>query len=78
VHLTPPHTLPWNPNIRDAPSVPGSSEPLRVGKIADYDLPHTKFRAFTPEGQPPPDGWPLFIFFHGGKGVWTLDSFQHR
>ncbi|KAF9564021.1 hypothetical protein CPC08DRAFT_748599 [Agrocybe pediades] len=72
VNLTPPHTLPWHPSIRDAPAVPGSSAPLKVGKTQDYDLTHTKFRAFTREGTPPADGWPIFIFFHGGG--WTLGN----
>ncbi|PPQ79008.1 hypothetical protein CVT25_002317 [Psilocybe cyanescens] len=72
LYLTPPHTLPWNPSIRNAPTVPGSSEPLKVGKTEDFDMPHTKFRAFTPEGTPPVNGWPVFIFFHGGG--WTLGN----
>ncbi|KAF8965781.1 alpha/beta hydrolase fold-domain-containing protein [Flammula alnicola] len=73
IHLTPPHTLPWDSSIRNAPTVPGSSAPLKVGKTQDYDLPNTKFRAFTPEGTPPtPSGWPVFIFFHGGG--WTLGN----
>ena len=66
INLTPPHTLRWDPSIRDGVAVPGASEPLKVAKTVDFDLPHTKFRSFTPEGQPPEGGWPLFIFFHGG------------
>ncbi|KAF8153372.1 alpha/beta hydrolase fold-domain-containing protein [Crassisporium funariophilum] len=72
LYLTPPHTLPWDPSLRNAPAVPGASDPLPVGKTQDYDLPKTKFRAFTPEGTPPPKGWPVFIFFHGGG--WTLGN----
>ncbi|KAF7365336.1 Abhydrolase-3 domain-containing protein [Mycena venus] len=70
--LVPPHTLPWSPKLRDVPAVPGCSDPLPVGATEDIDLTHTKFRAFTPEGAAPPDGWPCFIFFHGGG--WTFGS----
>jgi acetyl esterase/lipase len=69
VHIIPPHTIkPWNPNLRNAPAVPGGSEPLQVGKTEDIPLTsgHTSFRAFTPEGDSPENGWPCFIFFHGG------------
>ncbi|KAF8184705.1 alpha/beta hydrolase fold-domain-containing protein [Pholiota molesta] len=72
LNLVAPHTLPWSPEIRNGPAVPGSSAPLSVAKTQDYDLPNTKFRAFTPEGAPPAGGWPLFIFFHGGG--WTLGN----
>ena len=67
-YITPPHTLPWDPSLRNAPAVPGSSEPLVVGKTQDYDLPNTKFRSFTPEGAAPSaQGWPVLIYFHGGE-----------
>jgi acetyl esterase/lipase len=65
-YITPPHTLPWDPALRNAPAVPGGSEPLKVGSTKDFNLSHTDFRAFTPEGQAPEKGWPVFIFFHGG------------
>jgi acetyl esterase/lipase len=71
-YIVPPHTLPWNPSIRNAPAVPGGTEPLKVAKTQDFDLTHTKFRTFTPEGTPPAEGWPVFIFFHGGTG-YSLD-----
>lgn len=66
-YITPPHTLPWDPAIRNAPAVPGGSTPLKVGQTKDFDLTHTKFRSFTPEGEKPAAGWPVFIFFHGGR-----------
>ena len=66
-YIIPPHTLPWDPSSRNAPAVPGSSEPLIVGKTRDYDLPNTKFRSFTPEGAAPSKGWPVLIYFHGGE-----------
>ncbi len=60
------HTVPWNPEFRKGVTVPGSTPPLEVGKVQDYDLTHTNFRTFTPPGEAPVKGWPLFIFFHGG------------
>ncbi|KAJ7147544.1 alpha/beta hydrolase fold-domain-containing protein [Mycena crocata] len=70
--IVPPHTIPWTPTLRDAPAVPGGSEPLVVGKTEDISLTHTKFRAFTPKGESPANGWPVFIFFHGGG--WTFGN----
>ncbi|KAJ7212244.1 alpha/beta hydrolase fold-domain-containing protein [Mycena pura] len=68
--IVPPHTLPWDPAMRNGPAVPGGSHPLPVGKTEDIDMTHTGFRAFTPEGISPANGWPCFIFFHGGG--WTF------
>ncbi|KAF5392926.1 hypothetical protein D9757_001230 [Collybiopsis confluens] len=73
-YITPPHTLPWDPSLRNAPAVPGSTEPLKVGKISDINLSHTNMRSFTPKGDSPVSGWPLFIFFHGGG--WTFGSIE--
>ena len=66
-HVVPPHTLPWDPAIRKGVTVPGSSEVLKVGSVQDYELSHCKVRVFTPEGTPPPDGWPAYVWYHGGK-----------
>ncbi|KAH0584741.1 hypothetical protein H2248_008013 [Termitomyces sp. 'cryptogamus'] len=71
-YIVPPHTLTWNPAIRDEPVVPGGSPPLEVAKTQDFDLAHTKIRTFTPHGTVPDGGWPVFIFFHGGG--WTLGN----
>ncbi|KAK2466572.1 hypothetical protein APHAL10511_001434 [Amanita phalloides] len=64
------HTLPWDPAFRNRVAVPGSTPPLEVGKVQDFDLSHTNFRTYTPPAEAPADGWPLFIFFHGGG--WTF------
>ncbi|OSD03127.1 hypothetical protein PYCCODRAFT_1366208 [Trametes coccinea BRFM310] len=71
-HTVPVHELPWDPSIRNTPAVLGGSEPLKVGNIKDYPLSKCSVRVFTPEGEPPADGWPVFIFFHGGG--WTLGT----
>lgn len=60
--------IPWSSATRDTPAVIGTSEPLSVGSIEDHNLGRFKVRVFTPEGEPPvSDGWPVFIFFHGGE-----------
>lgn len=59
--------IPWSPATRDTPAVIGTSAPLPVGSIVDYNLSKCKIRVFTSEGEPPTDGWPVFIFFHGGE-----------
>jgi hypothetical protein len=66
INIVPPHTLPWSPDIRNAPAVPGGSTPLPVHITRDIALTHTKCRVFVPHGDPPENGWPAFIFFHGG------------
>jgi len=65
------HQLPWDPSVRNAQVVPGSSDPLPVGKVEDFNLSRCRVRVFTPEGGRSEPGWPVFIFFHGGT-QWTL------
>ena len=69
VHLPQVHELPWDPSIRKAEVVPGSSEPLPVGKVEDFDLSRCRVRVFTPEKSRPETGWPVLVFFHGGNAV---------
>ena len=59
-------TVPWNPDVRKGAPVMGGSEPLQVGAVRDIPLSKCTMRTFTPEGAPPAQGWPAFIFFHGG------------
>jgi len=66
------HELPWNPYVRNIFAIPGSSDPLPVGKVEDFNLSRSRIRAFVPEGARPQLGWPVFIFFHGGG--WTLGN----
>lgn len=42
---------------------------LPVGKTEDFKLTHCDFRTFTPEGEAPTTGWPVFIYFHGGENT---------
>ncbi|KAI0032751.1 alpha/beta hydrolase fold-domain-containing protein [Vararia minispora EC-137] len=69
------HEIPWSPAVRSGPTVPGGSQPLVVGTVKDYSTRESRapwLRVFTPEGEPPAGGWPVFIFFHGGG--WTLGN----
>lgn len=66
LHLVPPHTLPWDPAIRNAPAVPGGSDPIPVGEVKDFDFAKTRVRAYIPEGSVPEGGWPVLLYFHGG------------
>jgi len=70
--VPPIYTVPWDPAVRTKPAVAGGSEPLKVGDVKDISLSHCAMRVFTPEGLKPPDGWPVFIFFHGGG--WCLGN----
>ncbi|KAJ3878666.1 alpha/beta hydrolase fold-domain-containing protein [Lentinula edodes] len=82
-HITPPHSLPWDPVKMRAPPEFGaaSRKPVEVGKIAEYELKKgghgRKMRAYTPPGQPPTTGWPVILYFHGGGwALGGLDSEQ--
>jgi acetyl esterase/lipase len=63
------HEIPWHPSIRDQPAQPGGSQLLNVGSVRDIKLDTCSIRVFTPEGNPPPPGWPVFLFFHGGSNL---------
>ncbi|KAG5646879.1 hypothetical protein DXG03_001955 [Asterophora parasitica] len=74
-YIVSPHTLPWSPSLRDAQAFPGGSPPLEVVSTLDFVVNEgtgTRVRAFTPNGDVPAGGWPVFLFFHGGG--WTLGS----
>jgi hypothetical protein len=64
--IVPPHTYPWNPVTRNAVTMPGTSDPLPVGNTKDITLNKCEIRIFTPPGSPPAQGFPVFLFFHGG------------
>jgi len=68
----PPHAVPWDPKIRNAPTVPGGSPVQKVGSVRDIPLQNHKIRVFTPSGTPPEKGWPVYIDIHGGG--WTLGN----
>lgn len=61
--------IPWDPAIRAKPAVVGSASPLEVGYTGDIALSKCKMRVFLPKdlSSAPSEGWPVFIFFHGGQ-----------
>ena len=67
LHQVPLHLLPWDPAVRKGNPVNGASEPLKVGSVQDIPLSKFSIRVFTPEGSAPEAGWPVLIYFHGGK-----------
>ncbi|KIY01373.1 uncharacterized protein Z520_02925 [Fonsecaea multimorphosa CBS 102226] len=62
---------------RGTPGVPPChSRPLPVGRVQDVYIsrretvgPNILLRCFTPPGTPPPSGWPLVLYYHGGGWV---------
>lgn len=59
--------------------IPGQAPAAEMAKVFDtvIDRKYTQgaeipVRVFVPPGEPGPDGWPLFIWYHGGG--WTLGS----
>ncbi|TVY75913.1 AB hydrolase superfamily protein [Lachnellula suecica] len=59
--------------------IPGAGPKLPVGSVEDISIPRLEtkgpevlMRAFTPEGEKPDHGWPLFVWYHGGG--WVLGN----
>ncbi|ODV88502.1 hypothetical protein CANCADRAFT_123814 [Tortispora caseinolytica NRRL Y-17796] len=59
--------------------IPGASEPLEVASTKDYSIERTEtegppvaVRVFTPKGDAPEGGWPIFLYMHGGG--WVLGN----
>jgi acetyl esterase/lipase len=57
----------WDGSARTTPSLPYGGSPLvPVGDTRDIGLGDFSVRIYTPEGEPSIDGWPAFVWFHGG------------
>lgn len=62
--------------------IPGSGPLQKVASTVDYTFPRKEskgpdvsVRCFTPEGEKPAGGWPVFIWYHGGGWVLgTIDT----
>ncbi|KAL3469586.1 Alpha/Beta hydrolase protein [Aspergillus californicus] len=61
--------------------IPGGGPLLEVGKTIDITItrretegPDIPLRIFTPLGEPPKDGWPVMLYFHGGG--WVLGNIE--
>lgn len=64
-------SLPWTPDLRSRPSPMAhlNQTPVEVGSVEDYAHENFQARVFTPDGQPPPNGWPILMWLHGGGFV---------
>lgn len=75
------HRVPLNETRAGGNVMPGQAELCPLSKTFDVKIPrkHTDAsapeipaRVFVPVGTPPANGWPLFIWFHGGG--WVLGN----
>ncbi|KAL1889083.1 hypothetical protein Sste5346_009148 [Sporothrix stenoceras] len=71
----------WDGSARTQPSLPpGTLDVVPVGKTEDIDMPTldgvTTFpvRVFTPKDAPPPSGYPIFLWCHGGG--WAIGGIE--
>lgn len=68
-YILPSHLSPWDNTQRTASSPFANAllQSVEVGKTEDVFLKHSEIRIFTPEGETPAQGWPVYMWFHGGK-----------
>jgi acetyl esterase/lipase len=66
--LTPPHKIGWSPELRRAinSSTAGKGDAVPVGSTESFDLDNCTVLVFIPSGQTPKEGWPVYIYAHGG------------
>jgi acetyl esterase/lipase len=66
--LIPPHQHGWSEDLRRAinSSTAGKSQPVSVGSTLTIDLGDFSVLCLIPDGKVPPNGWPVFIYAHGG------------
>ncbi|CAE6436502.1 unnamed protein product [Rhizoctonia solani] len=66
--LIPPHQHGWSDDLRRAvnSSTAGKAEPVSVGSTLNIDLGDFSVLCLVPDGEAPQDGWPVFIYAHGG------------
>ncbi|KAI0178502.1 alpha/beta hydrolase fold-domain-containing protein [Hypoxylon sp. FL1284] len=73
------HLQPIEASRASGTLIPGAGPLASVAKVDDYSIPrqetngpNIKARAFTPQGPPPENGWPVCVYFHGGG--WVLGT----
>ncbi|BEJ11148.1 hypothetical protein CspHIS471_0105700 [Cutaneotrichosporon sp. HIS471] len=68
-----PTEVPWDPTIRNRPTVPGGNDTLLPDcKSRDIHLTNFTIRIFYPPGPEAKDPLPTFIWYHGGGMVMGL------
>lgn len=67
-YVEPDEDRPWDGSARTRQNWPYAGSPIvEVGSVEDFrPAPNIEFRVFTPTGPVPPQGWPVFIWMHGG------------
>jgi carboxylesterase type B len=67
-YILPSEATPWDPGVRTAwsPAKLAALEAVEVGSSEDVVLEHSQLRIFTPTSSVPRDGWPVFVWLHGG------------
>ncbi len=67
-YILPSEATPWDPAVRTAwsPSQLAALEAVEVGSIQDVFLKYSQLRLFTPKRVAPVNGWPIFVWLHGG------------
>ena len=62
------HTLKWSPSLRRPVNL-GQAHPVPVGSTRTIDLGNFSVLVLTPEGDRPEEGWPVYMYMHGGGWV---------
>ncbi|KAK4446632.1 Alpha/Beta hydrolase protein [Podospora aff. communis PSN243] len=70
-YVVPTQAQEWDPASRSRPSPVAHCAPklVEVGSIYDKDVNDFQIRVFTPSGNPPANGWPALVWYHGGGWV---------
>jgi acetyl esterase/lipase len=68
-YIPPSESSPWDRSQPTSPSpfAAVALESVDVDSIQDVVLKHSELRIFTPRVPPPSQGWPVFLWFHGGE-----------
>ncbi|EXJ93801.1 hypothetical protein A1O1_02194 [Capronia coronata CBS 617.96] len=75
-YVEPDHVRPWDSvsTRTRVPFPPGGSAPVPVKDVKDIELEHCTVRVFWPTGERPANGWPVFVWYHGGG--WAIGGIQ--
>ncbi|KLU90801.1 hypothetical protein MAPG_10652 [Magnaporthiopsis poae ATCC 64411] len=65
-YVQPTNEKPWDPSIRLSAGVSTGLGPVPVGSTEDIAVGNFKIRVYTPQTGRPDEGWPVFIWLHGG------------
>lgn len=79
INLQQTHYQPVEASRSSGVLIPGGGDKLKVAKTEDFEVTRVetegdsfKVRVFTPLGETPSEGWPVFLYMHGGG--WVLGN----